>query len=186
VKYGPNVPIDDFYVKPFPGDTGYLWYFPLEKGSSFVGAGDYLRQHVAATGEYNAQHPGEIVQRIGRPIRFTPPKLCQPFYDGRVVGVGESIGTVFPILGEGIIPSLQCAEIFLQTMPDFERYRRKVLKEFAVFYDVYRLVRLKIEKKFNLVRHSALLMKTYSYMKLREKRFGMTIRGNDLYQIIQL
>jgi flavin-dependent dehydrogenase len=186
MKYDHNVPTDDFYVKPFSGDTGYLWYFPLEKGWSYVGAGDYLRQHVAATDEYNAKHPGEIVERIGRPIRFTPPRLCEPFYEGKVVGVGESIGTVFPILGEGIIPSLQCAEIFLQTMPDFERYRRRVLKEFAAFYDIYRLVRLKIDRKFNLVKHSALLMKTYSYMKHREERFGMTVRGNDLYQIIRM
>jgi flavin-dependent dehydrogenase len=123
---------------------------------------------------------------MGRPRRFIPPRLCEPFYEGRVVGVGESIGTVFPILGEGIIPSLQCAEIFLQTMPDFEKYRKRVLKEFAAFYDIYRLVKLKIEGRFNLVRHSALLMKTYRYMKQREERFGLTIRGNDLYQIIQM
>ncbi len=186
MKYGPKVPIDDFYVKPFSSYSGYLWYFPLEKGSSYVGAGDFFKRHVAATEEYNAEHPGEIVERIGRPIRFMPPRLCEPFYEGRVVGVGESIGTVFPILGEGIIPSLQCAEIFLQTMPDFEKYRKRVLKEFAVFYDIHRLVKLKIEGKFNLVRHSALLMKTYRYMKQREKRFGLTMRGNDLYQIFQM
>jgi len=28
--------------------------------------------------------------------------MCKPFYKGKVVGVGESIGTVYPLLGEGI------------------------------------------------------------------------------------
>jgi hypothetical protein len=71
-------------------------------------------------------------------------------------------------------------------MPDFEKYTARVLKDFSIFYDIYRLVRLKIDGKFNLVRHSALLLKTYRYMKEREERFGMTIRGNDLYKIIQM
>ena len=31
VKYEDEVPIDDFYVRPFPGMTGYFWYFPLGK-----------------------------------------------------------------------------------------------------------------------------------------------------------
>jgi flavin-dependent dehydrogenase len=135
---------------------------------------------------YNTEHPGEIVKKIGRPIRVLSPKLCQPFYKGNVVGVGESIGTVFPILGEGIIPSLQCANAFLETMPDFEKYTARVLKEFAIFDDIYRLVMLKIEGKFNMLRHSRLLLKTYNYMKAREERFGMTIRGNDLRKIISM
>ncbi len=185
VKYT-RTPTDDFYIKPFNRDSGYLWYFPLENGSSYVGAGDYFKQHMAKTEQYNTEHPGEVVKKIGRPIRVLSPKLCQPFYKGKVVGVGESIGTVFPILGEGIIPSLQCAEILLQTMPDFGRYTERVLKEFAIFHDIYKLVMLKIEGKFNLMRHSRLLLKTYRYMKEREERFGMTIRGNDLYRIIQM
>lgn len=181
-----KTPIDDFYVRPFSRDSGYLWYFPLGNGSGYVGAGDFFKQHVVETEHYNSDHPGDVVKKIGRPIRLLPPKLCQPFYKGKVVGVGESIGTVFPILGEGIIPSLQCAEIFLQTVPDFEKYSERILKEFSIFYDIYRLVRLKIDGKFNLVRHSALLLRTYTYMKDREERFGMTIRGKDLYKIIQM
>jgi flavin-dependent dehydrogenase len=186
MKYSPKTPVDDFYILPFNHDTGYLWYFPLEKGASFVGAGDYNKKHVEQTDRYNKQHPGDIVKRIGRPIRFLPPKLCEPFYDGNVVGVGESIGTVFPILGEGIIPSLQCAEILLDTLPNFEAYRKRVLKDYSIFYDIYKLVKLKINGKFSLARHSYLLMKTYRYMKAREERFGLTIRAPDMYQILSV
>lgn len=186
MKYDPKPPSDDFYIRPFNHDTGYLWYFPLEQGSSFVGAGDYFKKHVENTNMYNREHPGQMVQRIGRPIRFLPPKLCEPFYDGKVVGVGESIGTVFPILGEGIIPSLQCAEILLDTFPDFEAYAKRVRKEYSIFYDIYRLVKLKIEGKFSFAKHSYLLLKTYRYMKAREERFGLTIRAPDMYQILSV
>jgi len=44
--------------------------------------------------------------------------MCLPFYKGKVVGVGESIGTVYPILGEGIIPSMMCADIFVKNLGD--------------------------------------------------------------------
>ena len=37
-------------------------------------------------------------------------------FSGRAVGVGESIGTVSPITGEGILPSIECAEILYQTL----------------------------------------------------------------------
>ena len=186
MKYNPKTPVDDFYIRPFGDDSGYLWYFPLEEGAAFVGAGDYRKKHVEYTHTYNEKNPGEVVKRIGRPIRFLPPKLCEPFYEGRVVGVGESIGTIFPILGEGIIPSLQCANIFLETLPDFKKYRRRVLDEFSAFYDVYRLVKLKIEGNFSFVKHSNLLLKTYRYMKAREDRFGLTIRSRDMYQILNV
>jgi flavin-dependent dehydrogenase len=186
MKYNPTTPVDDFYIRPFGHDSGYLWYFPLEKGSSFVGAGDYYKKHMEYTAKYNEDHPGQLVKRTGRPIRFLPPKLCEPFYADNVVGVGESIGTVFPILGEGIIPSLQCSEILLDTLPDLVEYRRRVLKAYSIFYDIYRLVKLKIEGKFSLTRHSYLLMKTYRYMKAREERFGLTVRAPDMYKILSV
>ena len=50
----------------------------------------------------------KVVKKIGRPIRLAPSKHMEPFFDGNIIGVGESIGCVFPMLGEGIIPSLIC------------------------------------------------------------------------------
>ena len=44
VKYK-KAPFDDFYVEPFSSYTGYLWYFPLQDGTAFLGAGDVNRQH---------------------------------------------------------------------------------------------------------------------------------------------
>jgi flavin-dependent dehydrogenase len=48
-----------------------------------------------------------------------------------VVGVGESIGTVAPFTGEGIVHSLECARIFADSWPDPEQYTKSVLSRFA-------------------------------------------------------
>ncbi len=174
----------DFYIRPFEGLAGYLWYFPLEKGTAYVGAGDYRKRHNEALDEFNKENPGKIVKKIGRPIRISPPKYCEPFYLGNVVGCGESIGTVFPLLGEGIIPSLQCAELLCENLNDLRQYRDKVLRKFEYFNYVYDLIKLKFAGKFSMVRHLPLMLKTYSAMKKMEDRFGLEVRMSDFKEIV--
>ena len=100
-----------------------------------IGAGDYKKQHVQQTNEFLKKYGGKIVKTVGRPIRLATPDLCEPFYHGKVVGVGESIGTVYPLLGEGIIPSMVCADLFVKNIGNNEQYRKDVLKYFSVYED---------------------------------------------------
>jgi flavin-dependent dehydrogenase len=179
-----SMPKDDFYIKPFEGLAGYLWSFPLERGTAYVGAGDYKKRHNEALNEYNNENPGNIVKKIGRPIRISPPKYCEPFFIGNVVGCGESIGTVFPLLGEGIIPSLQCAQLLCENLDDLPRYRDEVLKKFEYFNYVYDLIQLKFEGKFSMVRHLPLMLRTYNAMKKMEDRFGLEVRMSDFKEIV--
>jgi len=106
IEYKDKVPFDDFYIKPFPGMSGYFWYFPMSEKTAHVGAGDYHKQHIVETDKFFKKYGGKITKTVGRPLRLATPNLCKPFYKGKVVGVGESIGTVYPLLGEGIIPSM--------------------------------------------------------------------------------
>src|SRR3989304_4359205 len=93
----------------------------------------YNKQHVEETDKFFKKYGGKITKTVGRPIRLATPDLCKPFYHGKVVGVGESIGTVYPLLGEGIIPSMICADIFLEHMNDPKKYE----KAEEVFYKMY-------------------------------------------------
>ncbi|MFB5646397.1 MAG: NAD(P)/FAD-dependent oxidoreductase, partial [Nitrosopumilaceae archaeon] len=122
IEYKDKVPFDDFYIKPFPGMSGYFWYFPLGERTAHIGAGDYNKQHVVETDKFFKKYGGKITKTVGRPIRLATPDLCKPFYKGKVVGVGESIGTVYPLLGEGIIPSMMCADIFVKNLGNNEQY----------------------------------------------------------------
>ena len=104
--------IDEFYVIGYKGAKGYFWYFPLDDNRGYMGAGDVEKKYFGVK-EFFDQHPeAKIAKKIGRPIRLAPPKKMEPFVDGNIIGVGESIGCVFPMLGEGIIPSLICCDLF--------------------------------------------------------------------------
>ena len=186
VKYS-SPPYDDFMVQPLKGLSGYLWYFPLENGYAHVGAGDYYKQHLTVLSEFMRKHQGRIVKRMGRPVRITPPSMCQPIMHGNIVGVGESIGVVYPALGEGIIPGMQCAEILAKHIVEetLNKYPSEVLKRFGVYSKVFEFIRKKIRKEFNIIRDFHLVFSAYMHMKLAEDRYGMKIRIRDWLRVVR-
>ena len=48
VEYENGVPYDDFYIEPFPGMSGYFWYFPLGENFAHIGAGAVSYTHLRA------------------------------------------------------------------------------------------------------------------------------------------
>lgn len=183
VEYEGNLPYDDFFVRPFPGMTGYFWFFPLGKNLAHIGAGDYMKKHVEETDKFFEEHGGKIVKTVGRPIRLATPNLCKPFYHGKVVGVGESIGTVFPLLGEGIIPSMVCADIFVKNLGNNKAYEKEVDEYYKIYGKVFNFVRSKINNQFSLIRQMSDLLSIFRYMKKNEDRFGMEIHMKDLMKV---
>lgn len=49
----------------------------------------------------------------------------------RIIGVGESIGTVSPFTGEGILYSMECAGILADTWLDEDTYVSSVISRFS-------------------------------------------------------
>jgi flavin-dependent dehydrogenase len=181
---------DEFYVISYKGAKGYFWYFPLKDSRAYVGAGDVDKKYYGIEAFFK-QHPeANIIKKIGRPIRLAPPKRMEPFYDGNIIGVGESIGCVFPMLGEGIIPSLICCDIFLHVLDlskdkfEFKQYRKRVLDRFSYYDDVYKIVRLKMDGKLNAVRHLGIMMSMYGNMKREEKRFGFEVSLDKMTRLV--
>lgn len=183
-----NVKHDEFYIMGYKNATGYFWYFPLNDNKAFVGAGDINRRYYGIREFFEENKDAKILHKIGRPIRITPPTRMEPFYYKNIIGVGESIGCVFPLLGEGIIPSLICSEILLNSISDnridLEYYRDNVLKRFKYYDDVYKLVRLMIDGKFSKIRHWNIIYNMYKNMKREEKRFGFEVSINKLKKML--
>jgi flavin-dependent dehydrogenase len=181
---------EDFYVIGYKGARGYFWYFPLDHNRGYIGAGDIDRKYYGIAEFFSQQPAVKIVKKIGRPIRLSPPKRMEPFYQDNVIGVGESIGCVFPMLGEGIIPSLLCCDIFLEVFDksesrfDFKQYRKKVLSKFDYYDNVYRIVRLKMNGTLSTIRHVNLLMSMYRNMKKEEQRFGFEISFDKMNRLL--
>jgi flavin-dependent dehydrogenase len=189
VKYDANkTPFNDFYLKAFPSMAGYFWYFPLGNGYAHIGAGDFeRRQNNRFVDEFLNRHKCQIIKKVGRPVRISPPKHCEPFTDGRkVIGVGESIGTVYPLLGEGIIPATWCAEMLVQNLLDREKYRKEVLNKFEIYSTVFNFIRSKIYRRFSLLKNSYELLKIYKHMKHEEKRYGMKVRIADMIKVSKI
>ena len=183
IEYEDKVPFDDFLIKPFPGMSGYFWYFPLGEKLAHIGAGDYNKQHVQETDKFFKKYGGKVKKTVGRPIRLATPNLCRPFYAGKVVGVGESIGTVYPLLGEGIIPSMICVDIFLKHIGDNSGYEKEVLEYYKIYGKVFSFIRKKISKNFSIFKSLGEVLSIFRYMKKHEKRFGMEIHMRDLMKV---
>jgi flavin-dependent dehydrogenase len=179
---------DEFYTIGYAGAQGYFWYFPLGENKGYMGAGDVLKRYHGIQ-EFFDRHPeAKVAKKIGRPIRLAPPKRMEPFFDGNIVGVGESIGCVFPMLGEGIIPSLICCDFFLESLCegklDSKKYRKRVLSYFDYYDDVYRIVRLKMDGKLSTIKHARLLMSMYRHMKKEESRFGFEVSLDKMNRLV--
>jgi flavin-dependent dehydrogenase len=180
-------PYDDFYLRTFPAMSGYFWYFPLGNGYAHVGAGDFLKSHNHFVDEFLNKYDCEVIKKVGRPVRLTPPENCEPFTDSRKsVGVGESIGTVYPLLGEGIIPSTWCAELLVQNLHDTRAYRQAVLEKFKMYSLVFKFIQLKINRKFSAIRHGMDMLKLYCHMKSEEERYGMKVRMADMLKVSRI
>jgi flavin-dependent dehydrogenase len=180
-------PFDDFYLQAFPSMTGYFWYFPLGNGQAHIGAGDFLKTRNSFVNEFLNKYDCDIIKKVGRPVRLTPPENCEPFTDGRKsIGAGESIGTVYPLLGEGIIPSTWCAELLVENLHDIQQYRKAVLEKFKIYSLVFRFIELKVKGKFNMVKHGMDMLKLYSHMKGEEERYGMKVKMSDMLKVSQI
>jgi flavin-dependent dehydrogenase len=143
-----------------------------------------MKKHNSFVDEFLRSRECEVMKKVGRPVRLTPPASCEPFTDGRKsVGVGESIGTVYPLLGEGIIPSTWCAELFVKNMHDLQAYRRAVIERFRIYSLVFRFIQLKIAGKFSLVKHGMEMLKLYRHMKSEEDRYGMQVKMSDMFKV---
>ncbi|HEY7696362.1 MAG TPA: NAD(P)/FAD-dependent oxidoreductase [Nitrososphaeraceae archaeon] len=182
--------IEEFYVIGYKGARGYFWFFPLGNGRAYIGAGDIDRRYFGISEFFEKNPQAKVVKKIGRPIRLSPPKRMLPFSYTNKIGVGESIGCVFPMLGEGIIPSLLCCDIFIEVLnkdPRFDAklYEKRVLKKFGYYDDVYRIVRMKMDGKLSTIKHFKLLMSMYRNMKRDEKRFGFGIDFEQMNRLLK-
>lgn len=179
-----ELPYDDFVIRPYPGLTGYWWSFPLGDGMAHIGAGDLRGRYRYELDEFVKKYHCEVVRKIGRPVRVTPPKFCEPFAEGKTVGVGESIGSVYPLLGEGIIPSMQCVDLFVDHLGDSEGYRKAVLEHFEAYAKVYKFIRAKVEDRFSMLKMWPTLLGVYFYMRGNTRRYGLETRLTDFYKIV--
>jgi flavin-dependent dehydrogenase len=119
------------------GRIGYAWCFPLAENTYHIGCGSLLFEPLTILRELGWMRSvpqGDIVCSCGGAIRLTGPEHSQPFisaFDGHEVwGVGESIGCVAPLVGDGIVSGMKSAKILVEHWNDPFQYAKAIKKEF--------------------------------------------------------
>lgn len=108
-----SAPRGGFYFRYFPSGKGYYWEFPLKNGFHIGAGGDSIE--TVSDSLAGIRNPKRMMSRN---IRLSP--LFNQAHRGNIIGVGESIGTVSPITGEGIIPSMESAEILFNCISRYD------------------------------------------------------------------
>jgi len=111
---------------------GYEWCFPMGGGEYHIGFGNLrpgAERHDLLRHLEGREH--KVRCRCRSRLRLSSPWYSVPFTNGpMVVGVGESIGTVAPLGGDGNLYSMQCAEMLVRHWDDTAAYTEEVLDRF--------------------------------------------------------
>lgn len=135
-----------------PRGIGYFWIFPLANKRFKIGCGSFNCNPKQEVETYLAGKEYDYVYQTGCIVRLCPPSKSLPIYclskSQPIIGVGESIGTVSPISGEGITPTLRCADLFIDAFKKKEKlkdiaklYKEKVLTEFRWIETQFKFIR---------------------------------------------
>lgn len=164
--------------------VGYAWCFPLANGTYHIGCGSLLTspaEFLQSLGWLNRKDMKRICH-CGAKIRLTGPGHCRPFvHNGPpegVWGVGEAIGCVAPLAGDGIVTGMTTVNLLLRHWDDPKGYEKAVLHEFG-WMDKERRV---VDK---LLEGSVLGMRDALVLKSNSRRMGIWIGPTDAASLLK-
>jgi hypothetical protein len=137
------------YLPPVENDL-YAWCFPLSDNFYHVGYGSINESSFHALSEICKvwKRDSHTVCACKGKIRITCPHHSTPFVDNiatdggsvPVWGIGEAIGCVGPLAGDGIVPGMKSAQLLVQHRDDPEKYTHSILHEFKWMRNERRVV----------------------------------------------
>ena len=110
---------------------GWVWVLPLGNGEAHIGAGS-VRDHREAKKAIEEAGLGvgkDVCTCVSYVFRTG---FREPFIKDRVWGLGEAIGLVDPITGEGIVPAMLSAKLMAENWNSPEEYERAIKKTFSM------------------------------------------------------
>ncbi len=123
-------------LKIKPGGVGYAWRFPI---------GDYV--HIGCGSLRD--DPEKIMRGLTQAgwitdepvvcgcrgtVRLSGPNSARPFVvngSTQIWGVGEAVGCVSPMAGDGVVSGMRSVQIFIDNWDDPEGYSETLLREFS-------------------------------------------------------
>ena len=115
--------------------VGYVWSFPLSDREFHVGAGSLVMDPIKILKDMGWLQPYSSNKGVKcacySKVRLTAPMGSRPFVHDNIWGIGEAIGCVAPLVGEGIIHGMKSALFLLENIDSPVDYERAILREFA-------------------------------------------------------
>lgn len=175
-KVKTKVPLEN---KTRLGKIGYAWCFPLASNTYHIGCGSLFADPLKILEELawiDTLPRRDVVCSCRGAIRLTGPERSLPFVrsaDGQEIwGVGESIGCVAPLAGDGIVAGMKSVQILLENWGDPSAYTKAILKEF-------RWMNPEREVIDKLMNNSDLRLKDAWVLRKNSRRMGMEVRLKD-------
>jgi len=166
------------------GGVGYAWCFPLSNETYHIGCGSLSKDPAALLGSLGwlKRNGMKMVCDCSARIRLTGPGPARPFVcsgppEG-VWGVGESIGCVAPLAGDGILTGMLTVKLLLKHWDDPQGYEKAVLREFGWMEEERRVVD-------KLLKGSALGLRDARVLKNNSRRMGMRIGVADATSLLK-
>jgi flavin-dependent dehydrogenase len=154
------------------GKIGYAWCFPLEKDEFHIGCGSLIsdpRKIMQELGWLGEEERKNILCACTGKIRLTGPQSSLPYVIAeRVWGVGEAVGCVAPLAGDGVVPGMRSAQILLQRWNDPQGYTEAIQREFSWMKPERRVID-------QLRRSGPLGIKEAWVLRRNSKRMGMRV-----------
>jgi flavin-dependent dehydrogenase len=161
-----------------PTKIGYAWCFHLTNNRYHIGCGSltenpsHILKELGWHDKYQLNPGRNILCGCAGKIRITGPHHSEPFVSEGlsegIWGVGESIGCVGSVVGDGIVPGMRSAQILLKNWDNPDSYRDSILREFSWIHNERKLV----DKLRNM---APLNMGDAWVLKNNSKRIGMNV-----------
>lgn len=169
------------------GGIGYAWCFPLSADRYHIGCGSLLddpRRILKSLGwlKGSSKYKKKIVCGCAGRIRLSGPFESLPFVSGGIKegiwGVGEAIGCVAPLAGDGVVPGMRSVQLLLKAWDNPRKYKDSVLDEFRWMKDE----RGVIDK---LKRDGGAGLSEARVLKRNSRRMGMKVRLRDAFILMK-
>ncbi len=170
------------------GGIGYAWCFPLSSNRYHVGCGSLIEdpqqvlEKLGWLGSTSLLNEKKILCSCAGRIRLSGPSQSRPFVvDGvgeGIWGIGEAIGCVAPLAGDGIVPGMRSVQLLLESWDDPRKYTDAVLAEFSWMKDERAVVDKKRKAKEVGIRDALVL-------KRNSKRMGMRVGLRDALALLK-
>ncbi|MCW3128612.1 MAG: hypothetical protein N2V75_00675 [Methanophagales archaeon] len=128
---------------------GYGWIFPLADNEYHIGMGCLKCNLMERFKElyHDIISTSEVICGCKSYVRLLPPRYAMPIVHKNIVGVGESVGTVAPLCGAGIIASMESALLLSENIEDIYSYERAMLKHFRYLNKEFKVLRKMMDGK---------------------------------------